>query len=974
MSGDDLSQAARQTVIPPYVGREAELEALRTAAARVEAGDSARMLVVGEAGIGKTRLISEFAAPLGPDWLTVTGGCPELGAEHFPYVAFLPVVQQLVENEGGPAAGTALRILLRHKPATTHELSAAPSPAAASASAEASGGRLALLHELLALIERAAAGRRLLLVIEDLHWADSASRELFGYLARNLGQLPVLLVGTVRTGELAAGHPVRQLVAELGRRPDIGMLPLEPLEQRSVGELLTALDGRYDPARAAAIHRRSGGNPMFVEALAREQSPMSPGTGRSPLRTLLQERVARLSETARPVLAVASVAGASVSHDLLTLLADRPDGELDGALRELVEREQLVPTASGYEFRHALMREAVYTGLLPGERRRLHARAASALTGRPDLAALGLPAAELAEHWHLAGRTEEAYRAALVAADEARSSFAYGAELHHLERALTLQPAGDKARFELHERAIAAALPAGQADHGVQHCTSALELVDGVQEPEHAALLLLDRAQFRSRLDLNGRADVDRARELLPTDRPSYALGVLHFVRAIDQATARQPDSSREHAHQALRISDVLDDDRLRCRGYAALGYAELAAENLEACEIAQAHARRIATAIGDDFVLVANSLWECALLASAGRFEQLAAHAPLAMREAELLGMSKWRGPLMTVNLALAQMCVGQWDDAIVAIEQALAAEPETLYELVLRMQLANVHIWRGDLDRAAAMLPTLEEVNGGSPVLRNYLLGFILSTTCELAIARQDPESVGPGVADFLRHALGPDAPYGPDRDGMLGIAMLQRARLAAAPRNREIAADVASIRATLTGLLAEFHPRAPYAAAYRATIAAALGPGRLSDWDEATDQWRQMPSLPLTIECLIAAAEAALAGSNRAGARRRLEEARDLAAPLGATLYLDRIATLGQRARLEAPTTSNDSGGLTPREHDVLRLLARGLPNRQIAAELYISPATVGVHVSHILTKLNATTRTEATAQAHTRGLLT
>ncbi|ADB33104.1 transcriptional regulator, LuxR family [Kribbella flavida DSM 17836] len=971
-------------MIAPYVGRDAELAALRTAAARVEAGDSARVLVVGEAGIGKTRLISEFTAPLGADWLTVTGGCPELGAEHFPYVAFLPVVQQLVVDEGGAASQTTLRILLRQHPTTAPDEPApmpaeAPGPAPPSEPAvEAPSGRLALLHELLALIERAASGRRLLLVVEDLHWADSASRELFGYLARNLGRLPVLLVGTVRTGELAAGHPVRQLVAELGRRPDIGVLSLEPLGQRDVGELLTAVDGRYDPARAAAIHRRSGGNPMFVEALAREEprttSPAT-GAGPSPLRTLLQERVARLSEAARPVLAVAAVAGASVSHDLLTLLADRPDGELNRALRELVEHEQLLPTASGYEFRHALMREAVYTGLLPGERRRLHARAASALTGRPDLATLGLPAAELAEHWHLAGCADEAYRAALVAADEARASFAYGAELRHLERALALQAPDDPARLELHERAIAAALPAGQGEQGLRHCAAALELVDAVSEPEHAALLLLDRAQCRSRLDLSGRADVERARELLPPDRPSYALGLLHYVLAIDDATGRYADSSREHARRVLELGELLDDYRLRCRGSAALGMAELAGDNLDAAEVAQARARRIATAIGDDFALVANSLWECARLGKAGLFEQLAAQAPVAMREAELLGMGQWRGPLFMVNLAIAQVCVGRWDDAVLTLEQALAEEPETLYALVLRLQLGTLSLWRGDLDRAAALMPTPEELHRGSPVLRNYLLGFAVSSACALAVARQDPESAGPAVADFLRHALSPEASPKPDQDALLGIAMLQRARLAAAPRNREIAADAASIRATLTGLLAELRPRAPYPMAYQATIAAALGPGRLADWDEATEHWRRISHVPGMIESLIAAAEAALAGSNRAGARRRLEEARDLATPLGAQLYLDRIAALGRRARLESPVTGNeaDSGGLTPREYDVLRLLARGLPNRQIAAELFISPATVGVHVSRILTKLTATTRTEATARAHSLGLL-
>ncbi|MEU4195392.1 AAA family ATPase [Kribbella sp. NPDC026611] len=938
-------------VTSPYVGREAELAVLRSAAGQVEAGDSARLLVVGEAGIGKTRLIAEFTAGLGAEWLTVTGACPELGAEHFPYVAFLPIVRRLAD---GSPASPALRSLLPHG-------SADDSP-------ESTGGRLALLYDLIALIERAAADRPLVLVVEDLHWADSASRELFGYLARNLGKLPVLLIGTVRTGELPAGHPVRQLVAELGRRSDITMLPLEPLEQHDVGELLTALDGRYDPVRASAVYRRSGGNPLFVEALVHDSSP------RSSLRTLLQERVAGLSDTARPVLAVASIAGASMGHDLLTVLADRPDDELDRALRELVEREQLVPTAYGYQFRHALIREAVYTGLLPGERRRLHARAASALSEHPDLAAQGLPAAELAEHWYLAGNADEAYDAALVAADEARATFAYGEEFRHLERALALRPATDPARLELLERAITAAMRAGEGARGLELCAAALELVDEVADPERAALLLLDRAQLRSRLDLTGREDIDRARRLLPTDQETYALGRLHWVLGIDEGTARHTDAAQEHGRTVLRIGEALDDDRLRCRAYAVLGYAAYMADDLEAAWDAQARCRRIATAINDDFVLVANSLWECATLNAAGQFERLAAHMPGAVREAELLGMRKWRGPLMTVNLALALTAVGRWDEAVHAIEEELAAGPETLYETVLRGQLASLHLYRGDLARAAELLPVADELYARSPVLRSFMQGYLTSLTCELAIARHDPEAAVPAAAEFLQHALDPDGPQRPDLDGLLGIAMLQRARLAAAARNREIAADVASIRASVAELLPQVGTTAaPPLAAYVATISAALGPGRMADWDTAADHWRRMPYLPGTIACLIAAAEAALAISNRPGARRRLEEARELATPLRAGLYLDRIAALGQRARLEPAASSTDVMGLTPRELDVLRLLARGLLNREIAAELYISPATVAVHVSRILTKLDATTRTEATAQAHTLRLL-
>ncbi|WP_405059496.1 AAA family ATPase [Kribbella sp. NBC_01505] len=936
----------------PYVGRRDELEALRTAAAQVEAGGSARVLIAGEAGIGKSRLVTEFTETLGPDWLPVTGGCPELGAEHLPYVAFLPIVRQLVTAEGGTSSGTALAGLL---PRQSDQ--AAP------------GSRLTLLQELLALVERAAAQRPLLLVLEDLHWADGASRELFGYLARNLGHLPVLLVGTVRTGELPAGHPVRQLVAELGRRSDITTLQLGPLEQRHVGELLTTLDGRYDPARAAAIHRRSGGNPLFVEALAVDAN----SNAASPLRALLQERVARLSDTARPVLAVASIAGAAVGHDLLTLLANRSDDELDTALRELVEHDQLLQTPHGYQFRHALIREAVYTGLLPGERRRLHARAATALAERPDLAVQGLAAAELAEHWYLAGRPTEAFEAALVAADEAKASFAFAEEHNHLLRALTLLPqteSGAEVRLTLLRRAIAAAVPAGRAEQGAAHCTEALELIDPDAEPEQAAQVLLDRAMFRSRMDLGAREDLDRAQLLLP-DRPSYALGLLHYGLSVDAATARKPAPARQHAATLLEIAEVLGDERLRGRGFAALGFAELIAGNTAAAQAASGRARETARRIGDDYTLVANALWEISTLAWAGRYDELVEAVPIALREVELVGMLNWRGPLLRVNLASTYLILGRWDEALVVIEQVLAAEPEPLYRIGTCGMLATVHTYRGEFDRAADVLPSPEEIAAGSPVLRDYILGYVTMGWCELAAARQDPESAGRTVEIYLQHC----ATHGgvPDEDGLLSIALLQRARLAAAPRNREIAANAAAVRTQVGELVDLIPPGTALLEAYRCTIHTALGPGRMTDWDQAADNWRRLGHLFGLIECLIPAAEAALAASNRAGARRRLEEARDLATQFGSSVYLERIATLGQRARLEPPTLTVDDSGLTAREYDVLRLLARGLPNRQIAAELYISPATVGVHVGRILTKLNATTRTEATAIAHTRGLL-
>jgi ATP/maltotriose-dependent transcriptional regulator MalT len=958
MSGEAAIPSARQRLVSPlFAGRATELAELRSAAERVRSGTSARVLITGEAGIGKSRLTAEFVGGVGADWLTVSGGCPELGAEFLPYVAFLPIVQQLVEAEGGSSPGAALSALLPQGGTTTDE-----SP----------GTRLALLHQLLALIERAAARRPLLLVVEDLHWADSASRELFGYLARNLGERQVMLVGTVRTGELPAGHPIRQLVAELGRREDVMSLPLTPLDAHHVGEQVTAIDGRYDPARAAAIYERSGGNPLFVEALAGNDGA-SESAG--PLSELLLERIARLSDSARYVLGVASIAGGAVGHDFLARLADRTNLDLDLALRELVERDQLLAFGEGYRFRHDLIREAVDGDLLPGERQRLHARAAELLSERPDLAAQGRSAAELAEHWYQAGRADEAYAASLAAADEARAVFAFGEELRHLQRALDLRPLDHPQRLELLERAVDAAMPAGQAAAGFEHANAALELIDAAADPERAVAVLLKRSHFRSRLDLGGRPDLDRALQLLPTGQPSFLLGSLHYLLAVDNTTARSSEAALDHAAKLFDIAEELNDDRLRCRAYTAKGYALMVRGDIDDAVVWQKRAQDLAVATGEDYILIANCLWFVVSLMHGGHWEQLIENAHAALRQAELLGMERWRGPLLRLNIAFAHEALGRTGEAIRICEEALAAEPEQLYRRVVRASLAGFHISRGDVERALPLMPDLEEVYLGAPAMRSYAMGYSTKVWCELALVRQLPESANHEVDLLLRHTRDLPPQTTPDLYGLLPAARLQRARLAAAPRNRVVAAQVAANRAEIAALISTIPAGSPTYEAQRRAIETELAPDRLADWDGLADTWRRLNVLPEVVESLIGGAEAALASSNRAGARRRLAEARHLATQADGTVLLRRIDALAQRAGLEPQTSAavEDATGLTRREHDVLRLLARGLPNRQIASELFISPATVGVHVSRVLGKLGASSRTEAAAMARTAGLL-
>ena len=252
---------------------------------------------------------------------------------------------------------------------------------------------------------------------------------------------------------------------------------------------------------------------------------------------------------------------------------------------------------------------------------------------------------------------------------------------------------------------------------------------------------------------------------------------------------------------------------------------------------------------------------------------------------------------------------------------------------------------------------------------------MGYSTKVWCELALARHLPESANHQIDLLLRHTREHTPHPPPDLYGLLPAARVQRARLAAAPRNRAIASEVAAIRAEIAALLSTAPAGSPTHEAVRRSIETELVPDHLADWDRTADAWRELNVVPEVVEALIGGAEAALASSNRAGARRRLAEARRLATPAGATILLRRIDALAQRAGLEPQTEPGveDATGLTRRERDVLRLLARGLSNRQIASELFISPATVGVHVSRVLGKLGASSRTAAAALARTAGLL-
>lgn len=942
------------TVSPALVGRSAEYAALAAAYERVRQGEAVTVLVSGEAGIGKSRLVTTVTADLPGDPLVLTGGCLELGADGAPYVPFVAILRDLLRQYGRervdallPLADSSLRAWLPGQPP-----------------AEATHGRIQLLEEFLSLVTRASESGPVVLVVEDLHWADGSSHEVLAYLARNLGVHPVLLIGTVRTGELVSGRPGRRLLAELGRRTDVVQVALDPLSRQDVQALLTAIDGRAaDPARSRRVHQRSGGNPLFVEALQSVGGVSTAG-----LTDLLLDRISELPAPAVDLLAVIAVAGAPVQEELLLRVADLPSAHLQEVLRTLVERQQIIIRDDGYWIRHDLIREAVYQALLPSPRRRLHARYAEALAGQREATAA------LAAHWIAAEEPTLALPAAWAAARRAHEQYAYDEELHLLEQVLALWdkvPDNWLERVEVLERAAVAAHAAGQATAGERHCTAALAELDPAAEPVRAAKLLARRGTLQAQTNAGGHADLAAAVALVPPGTAdlirarllSWAAGVSLLVEGRDQGTAL--------AEAALDLADRLNDQESRGRSLTTLAAAHGLLGEIEQATDLFAAAKEASLAAGSHHAYLTAVQWHAAALCNAGDYAQSADLARFGQQESERLGLARSRGSMMAQNRAMSLSRLGQWDEALEVVEDALADEPPPLYRQLLRLTSAEILLRRGELaeyDEIAAEAATYLRQHPGTSVVRHFLLRLRLERAATTGETDQ---------ADELLDELLASRPEPVDANSIMlaaqkGGQLLQLQRLGN-PRQK---AENSSHLQELATLSADLPLQASFADAVRLTLVATARDAPLPEWDRVADSWRELGNAYELAVALVTGAQVALSCSNKSGARLRLREARSLATGLRAEPLLARIEKLAVRAQLTEDQPAVGLGaelGLTPREVEVLRVLALGRSNAEIAKELFISVNTVATHVGRILTKLAVATRTEAAAVAHRDRLL-
>ena len=956
------------------VGRDTEMARLRGLLDDAVAGRAVTALVGGDAGVGKSRLVAEVMTVAGRSGFTVLcGQCAEIG-DSVPYLPFAdafrtapshieqavkgrPVLARLLPDGGEPAEGTDPSGMARQQ----------------------------MFGAVLGALAEFAAASPVLLVLEDLHWADATTRHLVTFLARMLRRERVAIVGTYRTDDLHRRHPLGEVVAELGRLPSVALVELGPLPAAALAEHLSSLPNgpsRLSTALLSALVDRAEGNAYYAEELLAASSGSS-GVLPSGLAALLLARVARVSDAAQQVLRAAAVAGRRANDQLVLAASGLDDAGYEEAVREAVARQLLVPDGpDGYRFRHALLREAVYGDLLPGERTRLHGRFTALLADVPGAAA------ELAYH-SLTGHDVTGALAASVRAGEEAERIGAPAEAHrHYDQALELwDRVADAARLagtnrgELGLKSALAAAASGDVPRAIQL----------LRHVRAAALAGDATAEFRARTGER------LAYYLLQSDEPGWAPEALQVIKeTVEQTPAGPPSPVRARAMATSAMAWMASGDSAAAVEWAERALTEAARSGAdwigadilvtlgmissregnaeEAISLfAAAHTQAADTRMFGVELRAAYHLAAARLARGDLAGASAAARAGVSRAEAEGLGLAPYGWDVQHL-LFQAHYADGDWDRAeelarnfpvwvtkqpeavlsamalfidvgrgnAVADERRTWLEPfwdDIFVAYIARGLLAEQAYWRGDMETALAEAEAALSADarwGRSPAAIRVAAVALSARADRAFVARKAgittavaaEEAAGALLLDVAREAARyparPKSVLGPEGRGWLARAEAEYQRLIGL-----------NTPAGWEKTLAEF------------------GPGYV--YETARTQWRLAE---------------ALAGSGRP------REAADVCRAASATAAELRAALddLARRLGLDAGGSrdavrdgASSVAALTRREREVLRLMSRGLSNRQIGEELFITRKTASVHVSNILAKLGAATRTEAAAIA-------
>jgi DNA-binding CsgD family transcriptional regulator len=992
----------------PLVARDRELDRLRAVFEQAAGGTATAVLISGDAGVGKTRLTDELAVLARDKGAEVfTGRCLDAGETGLPYLPFAEAMSQVPDREQAVLAHPALGRLF---PDVTMPAGERRESSLASITAVVPGvgarvgnrpeqdiGQLQLFDAVHALLTIVAATRPVVLILEDLHWADSSTRRLLSFLVARLRGQRIMIVGTYRGDDLHRRHPLRPLLAELVRQPALERMDLTPFNTADSRVFVAALaDDALPDDLVREVAGRSEGNAFFAEELLAaytEDGESLPST----LVDVLLSRVERLSEAAQHVVRVASVSGRRVPHADLVAVSELSESELEEALREAVQHHVLVAKQHQwmdvYAFRHALSREAVYGDLLPGERVRLHAAYARHLANSQGQRGA---AGALAHHSMESHQLPQALSASIVAAKEANGAGAPAEALEHFELALKLwdavapadRPAG-VLEVKLVRMASFAAGSSGEPERAVSFARSAVKLADESGDREMAAAT---RRRLASTLfvvegrEEEARRVIEKAWEIaedLPADcEKAWVLAVYALILR----SMGEPDEARKFAELAVGEARACDET-----GVIADALITLAALDEQRGLIEEGRVRlreAIQLARDDDTLSVelrarhylAISLYEQGELGDAVRV------IDEGIERARSTGLT-WStyGFELRAMKVIARYARGDWDESeaaaeppgmrvsstvsarlaavgsFVVVSRGRLAEAARLsaelrsewhrdFQLFASMSVAGAELalWQGRPEEGAKLVrEALEwaERVGGQWVLVNIRLSALgaglYAELAERATRRKDESERSAAVEEGARlvELARATAKFGKPRTGTLG------------PEGRAWLARAEAEQSRLHG--------ASDPALWEAAVE---GFGYGAVYEQAMCRWRF--------------GEALLGAERRDEATTVLRAADEVAARLDARPLREALRKLARRGRIalaDGVTPRETVDPFTPRERSVLKLVALGRTNRQVGDELFISEKTVSVHLSRIMAKLGANRRAEAVAIAYDRGLL-
>ncbi|MDQ1600845.1 MAG: hypothetical protein QOD68_2319 [Actinomycetota bacterium] len=975
---------ARTLVSPDLVGRETQVDQLLGALSRASAGVPGIVLVRGEAGSGKSRLLREFLSLARDDRATTLyGACIDVSAGDIPLVPFRTALRHLVQSRSTTDMASLLGGTWRDLHVLLPEL--APSDVHGSPAAPH------VFEVVSAVVARLAGERPVVMAVDDAQWADQSTLQLLRYLTQSGQPLPLLVLVAYRGEELPAEPGRRKAFEELSRAADDDVT-VAPLSGEQVTDLVHRLGIELSSTSMRRLLTRSAGLPFLVEELAAaEQDGVTRGIP-SRVRDVVRLRLGALSQDAQLVVALVAVAARPLRHRVLAEAAHLPARAFAEALDEALSANLLVADTDErtYGFRHDVAREIVHEDLLTPSRLELHVRLAVAMQSNLPVDAYAGRLCEVAHHWVQTEANEEhALRASLLAARASTRAFAHPEAARQYDQVVRLWSLVGDPEVICGTDLVTISAEAAEAGHWAGDTEAALRHIDRALAATAADTVLAAALhERRTHYAWLHSGHLARNPELLDL---IGSVATRERMRASDLMQAGRYAESVVAARTAVELAGEAGatGDEIRATIILGVGLSFAGDPDSGVTTIESARARALREGSSEEVVAAHVNL--AFVLLGDGQMQRAAQVALAGLDEAIRRGVGGSDGAILAGNAAEALIRTGRLERAAKVIKDGLDHHPPPALASFLELTGAELDVLRGRLSEAAAALDAIAargllddfqfqqqvraveaELQFWSPRRRATALLGDLCTGLGSVVASGKGEEDVPLTARLLWLGVRADADARSlaeirDDDARLrelvtdGEALHDRAvGLSTGDLSDGVRRQLGLYLELIDGEISRLTAR-PDPACWERAAAAADDP-----YLKAYSLWRQGAAL----RDLRRRSEAASA----------LREAFQVAETVGMKAVAAAVVAAGnslgisveQAAAQRSPGPVSRPFNLTAKELEVLRLLMQGRTNRRIASALRMTEKTASVHVSHILAKLSVSSRGEAVARAYEVGI--